>query len=157
MKIQWKKLILCIAIPLAVGGLSAFLTRNNMNLFDSLQKPPFTPPSWAFPVVWTILYILMGFASYRICTQGVGHPNRTPALVVYGIQLVFNFFWSLIFFNLQTFLPAFFWLMALWVMIIWLLLLTRPIDRVAFWCLLPYLIWVTIAAYLNLFVYLLNR
>ena len=60
MKIQWKPLLICVAIPLAVGGLAALLSREGMNVFASLEKPPLSPPGWLFPVVWTILYVLMG-------------------------------------------------------------------------------------------------
>lgn len=94
MKIQWKNLITCLAIPLAVGSLSALLTRNNMEAFDSINKPPLAPPGWLFPVVWTILYILMGIASYLVL---MSKKSNDTALTVYGIQLAFNFFWSIIF------------------------------------------------------------
>ena len=115
MKIQWKKLILCIVLPLAVGGLSALLTRGGMEVFQSLNKPLLSPPGWLFPVVWTILYILMGIASYLVLTSG--KPNRA-ALTVYGIQLAFNFFWSIIFFNLEAYLFSFIWLVILWILIL---------------------------------------
>lgn len=110
MKIQWKKLIICLAIPLAVGGISAFLIQDSMETFDTLQKPPLSPPGWLFPVVWTILYILMGIASYLVLTSS--SPNQT-ALTLYGIQLTFNFIWPLIFFNRQQYLFAFIWLVLL--------------------------------------------
>jgi len=89
LKIQWKDLITCIVIPLAVGSLSALLTQNSMEAFDFMNKPALSPPGWLFPVVWTILYILMGIASYLVLTSG--KPNDA-ALTVYGIQLIFNFF-----------------------------------------------------------------
>lgn len=98
MKKQWKTLIFCIAVPLAVGGLSALLTRNSMQTFDSINKPRLAPPGWLFPVAWTILYILMGIASYLVITSR--KPNGS-ALITYGLQLIFNFFWSIIFFNLS--------------------------------------------------------
>lgn len=153
MKIQWKKLILCIALPLAVGGLSALLTRDGMQTFQSLKKPPLSPPAWLFPVAWTILYVLMGIASYLVLTSG--KPNR-PALTVYGLQLAFNFFWSLIFFNMEAYLFAFIWLIALWVLILVTMLLFFRQRETAGYLLLPYLLWVTFAGYLNYSIYLLN-
>lgn len=115
MKIQFKKLIFCIAIPLAVGGISALLTSNTMETFSTINKPPLSPPAWLFPVVWTILYVLMGIASYLVLTSE--KPNR-DALTTYAIQLAFNFFWSIIFFNFELYLLAFIWLVLLWLLIL---------------------------------------
>ncbi len=156
MKIQWKKLLICLAIPLAVGGLSAFLTRNAMEAFSALKQPPLSPPPWVFGVVWPILYLLMGLASYLIIT-GNGHRAETnSALTAYGLQLAVNFFWSLIFFNRQAYLFAFFWLVLLWVLIVLTLRRFAAVSPLAGWLLIPYLAWVTFAGYLNLGIYLLN-
>lgn len=153
MKIQWKNLITCLAIPLAVGSLSALLTQNSMEAFEALNKPALSPPGWLFPVVWTVLYILMGIASYLVLTSG--KPNDT-ALIVYGIQLVFNFFWPILFFNLELYLLSFFWLVLLWLLILKTTLSFYQISKPAGYLMLPYLLWVTFAGYLNLFIYLLN-
>ena len=153
MKIQWKKLILCIAIPLAAGGLAGLLIRNSMETFQSLNKPALSPPGWLFPVVWTILYILMGIASYLVLVSG--KPNRS-ALSVYGTQLIFNFFWSIIFFNFEAYLFSFVWLIILWVLILATMILFFRVSEPAGYLLLPYLLWVTFAGYLNLYIYLLN-
>lgn len=153
MKIQWKDLITCLAIPLAVGGLSALLTQNSMETFRLVNKPALAPPGWVFPVVWTILYILMGIASYLVLTSG--KPNDT-ALTVYGIQLVFNFFWSIIFFNLEMYLFAFIWLVVLWLLIFKTAILFYQISKPAGYLMIPYLLWVAFAGYLNLSIYLLN-
>ena len=153
MRIQWRNLLACLAIPLAVGSLSAFLTRDNMETFDLINKPLLAPPGWLFPIVWTILYILMGIASYLVLTSG--KPNDT-ALIVYGIQLVFNFFWSIIFFNLELYLFAFIWLVLLWLLILKTASLFYQVSKPAGYLMLPYLLWVTFAGYLNFFIYLLN-
>ena len=153
LKIQWKDLITCLAIPLAVSSLSALLTQNSMETFNSITKPGLAPPGWLFPVVWTILYILMGIASYLVLTSG--KPNNY-ALTVYGIQLVFNFFWSIIFFNLELYLFAFIWLVLLWLLILKTTLLFYQISKPAGYLMVPYLLWVTFAGYLNLSIYLLN-
>ena len=153
MKIQWKNLITCLAIPLAVGSLSALLTRNSMETFNAITKPGLSPPGWLFPVVWTILYILMGIASYLVLTSG--KPND-KALTSYVIQLVFNFFWSIIFFNLELYLVAFIWLVLLWLLILKTTILFYEISKPAGYLMVPYLLWVTFAGYLNLSIYLLN-
>lgn len=124
-----------------------------METFQSLNKPALSPPGWLFPVVWTVLYILMGIASYLVLTSG--QPNRA-ALTVYGIQLVFNFFWSIIFFNLESYLFAFIWLVFLWILIFTTMILFYRISKLAGYLLLPYLLWVTFAGYLNFCIYLLN-
>lgn len=154
MKKNWKTLILCIALPLAVGGLSALLTRNSMQTFDTINKPALSPPGWLFPVAWTVLYILMGIASYLVLTSG--KPNKA-ALRFYVLQLVFNFFWSIIFFNLELYLFAFIWLAALWLLILITTFLFYNISEPAGYLMIPYLLWVTFAGYLNLSIYFLNR
>ena len=156
MKINWKKLLLHLAIPLGVGGLSALLTMESMETFSSLNQPPLSPPPWRFGVAWTILYLLMGFAAYRIDQSAAPSQNKKQFWYLYAAQLLFNFCWSLIFFNLGAYIFAFFWLVVLWVLILWQNRTARGIDSVAFWCLTPYLLWVTFAGYLNLGVALLN-
>lgn len=154
MKIKWKPLIISILIPLAVGGLSALLTKDNMIMFDYVRKPPLSPPAWLFPVVWTVLYILMGLASYRVYISEA--DGKDSALVYYGVQLLFNFFWSIIFFNLGNYLFAFIWLAALWVLILITTVKFFRIDKPAGWLMILYLLWVTFAGYLNYAIYLLN-
>ena len=155
MKIQWKNLITCISIPLAVGSLSALLTKNSMETFASVAKPALAPPGWLFPVVWTILYILMGIASYLVATSREGGP-KDAAWVVYGLQLFFNFFWSIIFFDLGRYGLAFVWLVALWLLILKTTVPFYQISRPAGYLMLSYLLWVTFAGYLNFMIFLLN-
>ncbi len=147
-------MVICIAIPLAVGVVSALLTRGGMQTFAELNKPALSPPGWLFPVVWTILYVLMGIASYLVVTSK--KPNGA-ALITYGLQLVFNFFWSIIFFNMQAYLFAFIWLVILWFLILKTTVKFFKIDETAGILMIPYLLWVTFAGYLNLSIYLLNR
>lgn len=154
MKIKWKSLIICILIPLFVGGLSSFLTRSGTQEIKLLNKPPLYPPDIIFPIVWTVLYVLMGISSYIICTSE--NPQKTKALKTYAIQLVFNFLWTLIFFNMQAYLLAFFWIIALWIIIIAMIRQFRKINAAAAYLQIPYLLWVTFAAYLNFGIYWLN-
>ena len=153
MKIQWKKLILCIVIHLAVGGLSALSTRGGMEIFQSLNKPALAPPSWLFPVAWTILYILMGVASYLVL---VSEKPYHKALDIYGVQLAFNYLWPVFFFTLQAYLFSFIWLVLLWLLILAATVMFYRISKPAGYLMLPYLLWVTFAGYLNLSIYLLN-
>ncbi|MBO5317302.1 MAG: tryptophan-rich sensory protein [Oscillospiraceae bacterium] len=156
MKTNWKKLLICIAIPLAVGGLSALVTGNTMERFQELVKPPLSPPGWLFPVVWTILYALMGWASYRILESDAPDEEKKKALILYGIQLLLNFIWSPVFFRWEMRLTAFFILLALWLAIYLTMRKFATIDETAADLLLPYILWVTFAAYLNLGIFLLN-
>lgn len=156
MKIRVKPLIISLLIPLAVGGLSALLTRNSMEAFGALNQPPLSPPGWLFPVVWTVLYLLMGFASYLVFVNGRNRRKVQNALFVYGVQLFFNFLWSIIFFNQERYFFAFFWLLALWVLILITLVLFYRIHKPAGLLFIPYLVWVTFAGYLNLGIALLN-
>lgn len=155
MKSNIKKLLVCLAIPLAVGGLSALIS-GGMSDFQTLNQPPLSPPGWLFPIVWTILYLLMGYASYRVLVSGKDDTQIRRALIVYGAQLVLNFLWSPVFFGLQWRLTAFFLLIALWLLILLTIRLFSRIDERAGDLLLPYILWVTFAGYLNLGIFLLN-
>lgn len=156
MKINYRLLAVCISIPLAVGALSALLTRSGMEAFSLLNKPTLSPPGFLFPIVWSILYALMGTASYLILTSGQNKAQIVNALYAYGLQLIFNFFWSIWFFNLEWYLFAFIWLLVLWILILNTLFSFYDISKPAAYLLVPYLLWVTFAGYLNLSVYLLN-
>lgn len=156
MKIDWKKLLICLGIPLAVGGLSALLS-GGMDTYQTLNQPPFAPPGWVFPVAWTVLYLLMGYASYRVLTSGADKEKIREALLLYAGQLALNFLWSPVFFGLQWRLVAFFILIGLWVLILLTIRAFSKIDERAGDLLLPYILWVTFAGYLNMGAYLLNR
>lgn len=149
-------LIICVALPLLVGLLSGFLSRGGMQEFKMLIKPPLSPPAWLFPVAWTILYTLMGIASWLVIESDAGQAQKREALLPYVLQLAVNFFWSLLFFNLQNYLFAFIWLVLLWLLILWTVLKFYRVSRGAAYLLVPYLLWVTFAGYLNLAIYLLN-
>lgn len=156
MKIKLKSLIICIIIPLAVGGLAALLTMGNMNLFDTITKPPLSPPGWLFPVVWTILYTLMGIASYLVYESNADIKIITKSLTVYAVQLFLNFFWSIFFFNMRAFLFSFIWLVLLLFAIIYCIYLFSQTNKNAAYLIIPYAVWVAFAGYLNLAIYILN-
>ena len=119
-----------------------------------MRQPPLSPPGWLFPAVWFVLFVLMGMAAYLVWMRD--STGRNGALILYGAQLVFNFFWTLIFFNLQNYALAFFWLLALWLLILLTTLQFFKETPAAGWLLVPYLAWVTFAGYLNAGVWLLN-
>ncbi len=156
MKIKWKKLILSIAIPLAVGGLSGLISSDGIAMFSYINKPKISPPGWLFPIVWTILYIIMGLASYIVAMSNANELSTKNALKVYVLQLVFNFFWSILFFNFNLFFFSFLWLIILWLLIFITTILFYSISMPAAYLMVPYLLWVTFAGYLNFSIALLN-
>jgi len=155
MKVKWKELIVSIAISLGVGALSGYLTMNSMSLYNDLVKPPLTPPGWIFPIVWTILFVLMGISAYLIYISD--SEEKAQALQMYAIQLMLNFIWSLVFFNMQAYLLAFLILILLWIAIIAMIKIFYEINPIAGKLQVPYLLWVTFAGYLNLAIYFLNK
>ena len=156
MKIKWKELIISLVIPLAAGGLSGFLNKDSMKSFESLNQPPLSPPGWLFPVVWTILYVLMGIASYLVYTSYAPRRQKKNALTVYGVQLFFNFIWSFLFFGFEKYTFAFVWLIIMLALIILTTVLFSKISKPAAYLMIPYILWVTFAGYLNLGIYILN-
>ncbi len=149
-----KVFVIAILIPLAVGALSAFLTKDNMDIYSRINMPPLAPPSWVFPVVWTVLFIFMGVSSAIIYLSD--NKNKYDALKIYAVSLALNFCWSLIFFNLEAFLFAFVWLIILWIFILLTILEYAKINKTAAYLQIPYLLWVTFAGYLTFAIYLLN-
>lgn len=155
MKPNVKTLLIALAIPLAVGGLATLLS-GGMGDFRMLNQPPLSPPGWVFPVVWTVLYLLMGYSSYRVYTAGKPPAFTQRALKLYAAQLFFNFLWPIVFFSFAWYLGAFFVLLILWALILLTLRAFTAIDETAGDLLIPYILWVTFAGYLNLGVYFLN-
>lgn len=150
-----KTYLVSILVALATGGLSALLSRGGMEQYASLNLPPLSPPGIVFPIVWTILFILMGISAALIyCSEDL---DRQAALRIYAAQLVVNFFWSIFFFGLQWRLFSFFWLLLLAALVIWMIVRFSRILPLAGWLQLPYLLWLVFAGYLNLGVWFLNR
>lgn len=149
-------LIPTLASPLIVGGLAALLTRDAMVQYGNFNKPPFFPPGWLFPVVWTVLYLVMGFASWLVIREKTEPKKTRHAIAIYVIQLIVNFFWSLIFFGAQSYLFAFIWLVCLWGLVIICGLMFYRIRKAAGILMIPYAIWLTFAGVLNFSVYVLS-
>ena len=145
-------LIISLLIPLTVGAASSILSGTMMP--PTYIQPSFSPPGYLFPIVWTILYILMGISSYLVYTSD--SPAKPAALLVCAIQLVFNFFWTILFFRFSLYGLAFLWLLALIGLIAIMIYLFSKIGPTAAYLQLPYLLWCLFAAYLNFAVYMLN-
>ena len=156
-KINIKQLIINLIIPLAVGGLSAFITRDKMDLLDTLNTPMLTPPKIVFPIVWTILFLLMGISSYLVSQSNVLDSDKMSAYIVYALQLIFNFIWPILFFNKEKFFGAFICLLVLFGLSIAFSVKFYKINHVAGLLQIPYLLWLIFAGYLNACVYFLNR
>lgn len=154
-KHKLSSLLPALFLPLAVGGLAGYFTRSAMSGYKLLKKPPFAPPGWVFPVVWTILYLLMGYASWRIWKSS--SPARWEALGEYVLTLALNFLWPLIFFLGGYWLAALLVLIVLFLLVADLIRRSAAIDLKAALALVPYLLWLGVAGYLNLGIYLLNR
>ena len=153
---HWKVFIVSVVLAEAVGALAGWLTRDGAQQYaQSIVLPPLSPPGIVFPIVWTVLFALMGIGS-AIVWLAPDSQARSGALRLYAVQLAFNFVWSLIFFNWKNYGFAFVWLAALWVLIGWMILRFRALVPAAGWTQVPYFLWVAFAGYLNLGVWLLN-
>ena len=152
-KQKWKTYAFWILLSTAVGGLAGLLTRTGVEDFNAtVTQPPLSPPRIVFPIVWGILYALMGISAARISLT-----ESRRGLNLFVAQLIINFFWSLLFFNAAAYGFAAIWLLLLWVLVLLMILAFRQSDPLAAWLQVPYLLWLTFAAYLNIGVWYLNR
>lgn len=151
--INWKSLIISILIPVVIGSLVGLLTGGSSE-FKTLIKPDFAPPGFLFPIVWTILYTLMGISIYLI--KESNSLNKDDATVIYIVQLIVNYLWSVLFFSLNLQLFSFFWIILLIVLVLIMIVRFFWINKLSAYLQIPYLLWLIFAAYLNLSIYLLN-
>ena len=156
MKIRWKTLIFNLAVPLITGAVSGFLTRSAMQQYGQLNQPPLSPPSAVFPVVWTTLFLLMGISAYLVTMKRSDRLKNFDLPAVYWIQLIVNFIWPLIFFNLSIYGIALAWLILLIILVIYMIFQFHDITPAAGWLQVPYLLWLIFAGYLNAGIWLLN-
>lgn len=152
--IKLKQLIISILIPLAFGLIGFFLV-GKPEIYNTLVKPAFAPPGWVFPVVWNILYVLMGISFYIVYNSK--NIYRTKAIIVYFIQLVVNALWSLLFFRLELYLVSALWIVLLIALVSYMIYLFTKINKKAGYLQIPYLLWLIFACVLNFAVYFLNR
>lgn len=160
-KVNIKALIVFLVITLGVGALSGFFTKDSMDTYSKYSRPLFSPPGFLFPIVWTILFVLMAISAYIVYHKGYStpeeHKDRNSALFVYFLQLVINFLWPIIFFRLDAVLLAAIWLGVLIVVVIYMTYLFYKISQVSAYLLIPYILWLAFAAYLNIGIYVLNK
>ena len=155
-KVKFKTYALGILLAEAVGALSGWLSRDGMKAYESIiVQPPLSPPAWLFPIVWTILYALMGIGAARVYGAPIS-PERSKGMNLFVVQLIVNFFWNLIFFNAQAFGFALIWLLLLWTLVLWMIVEFSKVDKLAALIQIPYLLWLAFAAYLNWGVWNLN-
>ncbi len=161
---MWKKIkgnilpfALAILLPLSVGTLAALLTRGSMDIYDSINTPPLSPPGILFPIVWTVLYILMGVSSALVfINRERDMESARSGLSAYLSSLVFNFLWSIIFFNIRSFLAALVTLAVLLYFIVRTVICYRRVSPLAAALQIPYILWVAFAGYLNGAILFLN-
>lgn len=157
MDINFKKLFKSIIIPLLAGGVASFLTMNAMDTFEKLNQPALSPPGWVFPVVWTILYTLMGISLYLVNESGGTESDKVNSRRLFYVQLAVNFLWPIFFFNFNWFLFSFIWLVFLWVLIVIMIKRFADVNKLAGYLNIPYLLWITFAGYLNFAIWMLNK
>ena len=151
--IDFKKLFFYVGITVFIGSLPSFFIKIS-DTYKSLKKPPFSPPGFLFPIVWTILFILMGISIYRIMQSK--SDNKKDARLLYFIQLIINACWTPIFFGFNQYFLAFLWILMLILLVVVMILMFFKIDKVSAYLNIPYLIWLLFACYLNFGVYILN-
>ena len=156
-KFTRKTYVFWILLTEAIGAFSGYLTRDAAKSYtDTIIQPPLSPPAIVFPIVWGILFALMGIGVARIYSAPASSA-RSRSLLLFLVQLAFNFFWSIIFFNFQAFGFAFIWLIVLWFLILFMIFSFHKVDKLAAWLQIPYFLWVTFAAYLNFGIWILNK
>ena len=148
-----KNLVISIIIPILVGLIGSALGNSTMG-FDLINKPSFNPPAIVFPIVWTILYIVMGISSYLIYVSK--NKNKNKALRIYALQLVVNMLWTFFFFNLKWYFFSFLWIIILIILVIVMIYRFVKISKLAGYLQIPYLIWLIFASILNFSIFLLN-
>lgn len=153
---KWKYYIGSILLVLAVGTVAGLLTRVGTMSYAELAKPAFSPPAAVFPIVWTILYTLMGIGLARIFLSEAAQV-RNQGLNLFWLQLFFNFMWSILFFNYKAYGIAFFWLLVMLALILAMIKKWYKTDPLAAKLQIPYALWVAFAGILNFAVWQLNK
>ena len=149
-----KNLAVSLIIPLAVGGLASWINYGGISAFESINKPPFSPPQVLFPIVWTLLYLLMGISSYLVYSGS--KEGRKTALIFYALQLAANFIWTFVFFGLSAYSAAFIVLLVLLALTAGMIITFLPLSKAAAYLQIPYFIWLCFAGVLNYYICLLN-
>jgi len=147
--------ILASFVAAAIGSLFTF--KAIPNWYAGLRKPPYTPPNWAFGPVWTTLYILMAISVFLVWQKGLATSGALPAFILFWIQLAFNALWSIIFFGMKSKGGGVMTIIVLWLLILATIITSFQVSGWAGALLIPYIVWVSIASYLNIGVWVLNK
>jgi benzodiazapine receptor len=151
------KLVIAIAIPVLIGGISGFFTVSGVeSWYQTIQKPSWNPPNWIFGPVWTTLYVMMGIALWLVWKEDTSRELKMIAFILFGVQLILNFLWSFIFFKLEQPGFAFLEILFMWVAILATIFAFAQVNKAAAWLLVPYISWVSFAAILNFTIWRLN-
>jgi len=151
------KLLIFIIIIQLVGFIGSIFTTPAIPVwYASIIKPTFTPPNWLFAPVWTILFLLMGISAFMVWQKGIKKRKVKISMLFFGIQLLLNMLWSILFFGFKSPLLAFIEIILLWAFILLTILLFSKVSKKASYLLVPYIIWVSFAAVLNFYILLLN-
>ena len=155
-KSKIKTYAVSLAVTLVTGGVSAILTNMGMDSYRAAEKPALTPPEIVFPIVWTVLFILVGVSAARVWLTP-DSQDKAQGLRLYFLQLAANFVWSILFFNLQAYGLSFAWIIFLWLLILMMIISFSKSDKLAAYLQIPYLLWVSFAGYLNFMVWMMNK
>jgi tryptophan-rich sensory protein len=151
------KLVIAIALPVLIGGVSGFFTVSGVeSWYQTIQKPSWTPPNWVFGLVWTTLYVMMGIALWLVWKEDTSRELKLIAGILFAAQLTLNFFWSFIFFRLELPGWAFAEILVMWVVILATIFAFAQVNKTAAWLLVPYISWVSFAAMLNFTIWRMN-
>ena len=153
---KYKTIILQVVLALLAGGLASLLGGDTASLYQRLTPPPWAPPGWVFPVVWTILYALMGISAYLIHIEPKETEGRRTALTTYWVQLMINFSWSIVFFRFELLWGSVAVILALLVAVIVMVVRFRRISAAAAYINIPYILWLLLATYLNIATAVIN-
>ena len=155
--INKKRLVTSLLFPILIGALSALATRGDMDVYKDIIRPPLAPPGIVFPIVWSILYILMGVSIYLVWNKDDPYADKSKAFFFFGLSLSLNFIWSPVFFSLKAYLAAFIILLLLVLSVVLTIIEYYKINKTAAFLQIPYLVWLLFAGYLNFAIYYLNR
>ena len=155
---NWVKLVIALAIPQLVAAAGAYYTVTGTgSWYQTIDKPSWQPPSWVFGPVWTTLYVLMGIAMFLVWKSNVPEKLKRRATILWGVQLLFNFLWSFLFFGQQQIFVALVEIVILWILILLTIFAFARVSKLAAWLLVPYIIWVSFATILTYTIWQLNR
>ncbi|WP_300384075.1 TspO/MBR family protein [Clostridium sp.] len=156
-KIYFIPLFINLIIPVAVGALVGYLNKNSFEFYKTLEKPFLSPPAIIFPIVWTILYILMGIAAYRYYMKSKIKMLNSNGYFYYIIQLICNFAWTFLFFTFRLYGLSFLWIIVILILVLITTVKFFKLDKIAGILMIPYIIWLSFAGLLNYFIWMLNE